>query len=96
MAVRHAAKGGRDANRRQAGKFSDKPECSALSTIKFSRGRTAMSKDALPSHTDASWPPAAAAAFDADDAVLGGLAWWLTGGASLALWTGLALLLTSA
>lgn len=31
---------------------------------------------------------------DAD--LFGGLGWWLTGGASLLLWTGIALLLTSA
>jgi hypothetical protein len=55
-----------------------------------------MNKDALHGHTDASWPRAPATAFDADDAVFGGLVWWLTGGVFLAVWTGLALLLTSA
>ncbi len=38
------------------------------------------------------WPVSAAR--DADDAV--GLGWWLSGGASLLVWTGFALLLTTA
>jgi hypothetical protein len=33
---------------------------------------------------------------DSDAEMFGSLGWWLTGGASLLLWTGIALLLTSA
>lgn len=33
---------------------------------------------------------------ECDAEMFGGLGWWLTGGASLLLWTGIALLLTSA
>ena len=45
-----------------------------------------MSNDALERPID----------FEADEAVFGDVGWWLTGGLSLAVWTGLALLLTSA
>jgi hypothetical protein len=50
-----------------------------------------MSRDA---GSALSWGSGAASMEEGD--VLGTVAWWLSGGASLLLWTGIALLLTSA
>lgn len=48
-----------------------------------------MTNDALQGPTDA-------AGFHADEGLHSDLAWWLTGGAALLVWTGIVLLLTSA
>lgn len=53
-----------------------------------------MHQDPTPLRNEA-LPWAHAASVDMDDAAFGDAGWWLTGGASLVLWTAIALLLTA-
>ena len=53
-----------------------------------------MSQESTPLRNQA-LPWAHAAAAEVDDAAFGDAGWWLTGGASLVLWTAIALLLTA-